>query len=79
MICSTVRKVIPRQRAPTQRIREILPVAHDVAELRYLLSEAFDWGSVQARLTEIRHHYCDAFMDGKAGERAAIVIVEALG
>lgn len=62
-----------------QRIREILPVAHDVAELRYLLSEAFDWGSVQARLTEIRHHYCDAFMDGKAGERAAIVIVEALG
>ncbi|MGE9502012.1 glycosyl transferase family 2, partial [Escherichia coli] len=52
---------------------------HEVAELRYLLSEAFDWGSVQARLTEIRHHYCDAFMDGKAGERAAIVIVEALG
>lgn len=27
-----------------QRIREILPVAHNVAELRYLLSEAFDWG-----------------------------------
>ncbi|WDB91995.1 glycosyltransferase [Escherichia albertii] len=62
-----------------QRIREILPVAHDMAELRYLLSEAFDWGAVQARLTEIRHHYCDAFMDGKAGERAAMVIVEALG
>ncbi|ENQ0000390.1 glycosyltransferase [Escherichia albertii] len=62
-----------------QRIREILPVAHDIAELRYLLSEAFDWGAVQALLTEIRHHYCDAFMDGKAGERAAMVIVEALG
>lgn len=62
-----------------QRIREILPVAHDMAELRYLLSEAFGWGAVQARLTEIRHHYCDAFMDGKAGERAAMVIVEALG
>ncbi|MCZ9150456.1 glycosyltransferase [Escherichia albertii] len=62
-----------------QRIREILPVAHDMAELRYLLSEAFDWDAVQARLTEIRHHYCDAFMDGKAGERAAMVIVEALG
>lgn len=62
-----------------QRIREILPVAHDMAELRYLLSEAFDWSAVQARLTEIRHHYCDAFMDGKAGERAAMVIVEALG
>lgn len=27
-----------------QQIREILPVAHDMAELRYLLSEAFDWG-----------------------------------
>ncbi|EFG4927662.1 glycosyltransferase [Escherichia coli] len=61
-----------------QQIREILPVAHDVAELRYLLSEAFDWGALLARLKEIRHHYCDAFMDGKAGERAAMVIVEAL-
>ena len=50
-----------------------------MAELRYLLSEAFDWDAVQARLTKIRHHYCDAFMDGKAGERAAMVIVEALG
>ena len=62
-----------------QRIREILPVAHNVAELRYLLSEAFDWGAVQTKLAEIRHHYCDAFMDGKAGERAAMVIVEAFG
>lgn len=53
-------------------------MAHDVAELRYLLSEAFDWGALLARLKEIRHHYCDAFMDGKAGERAAMVIVEAL-
>ncbi len=61
-----------------QQIREILPVAHDMAELRYLLSEAFDWDAVQAGLTEIRHHYCDAFMDGKAGERAAMVIVKAL-
>ena len=50
-----------------------------MAELRYLLSEAFDWGALQAKLAEIRHHYCDAFMDGKAGERAALVIVEALG
>ena len=62
-----------------QQIREILPVAHDVAELRYLLSEAFDWCAVQGQLAEIRHHYCDAFMDGKAGERAAMVIMEALG
>ncbi|NUD83782.1 glycosyl transferase family 2, partial [Escherichia coli] len=37
-----------------------------------------DWGAVLARLKEIRHHYCDAFMDGKAGERAAMVIVETL-
>ncbi|EFB3349921.1 glycosyltransferase [Escherichia ruysiae] len=61
-----------------QQIRAILPVAHDMAELRYLLSEAFDWKALQAKLAEIRHHYCDAFMDGKAGERAAMVIVEAL-
>ena len=46
-------------------------------ELRYLLSEAFDCVRYRGQLAEIRHHYCDAFMDGKAGERAAMVIMEA--
>lgn len=54
-----------------QRIREILPVAHDMGDLRHLLSDAFDWASLQPPLDEIRQHYCDAFRDGNAGERAA--------
>ncbi|WP_330983796.1 MULTISPECIES: glycosyltransferase [Enterobacterales] len=61
-----------------QHIRDILPVAKDVAQLKTLLSDAFDWTSLQASLNEIRHHYCDAYMDGKAGERAARVIEDLL-
>ncbi len=33
--------------------------------------DAFDWTALEAPLAEIRHHYCDAFMDGQAGKRAA--------
>lgn len=59
-----------------QQIRAILPVAHDMAGLRNLLSGSYDWSALQTPLDEIRHHYCDAFMDGKAGERAAREIAD---
>ena len=61
-----------------QRIRNILPVARDMGELRTLLSPTFNWSALQTALTDIRHHYCDPFMDGKAGERAAQVIADAI-
>ncbi|WP_213135253.1 glycosyltransferase [Citrobacter sp. FP75] len=61
-----------------QRIRDILPVAHDMQALRTALSDTFDWGSLEAPLDDIRHRYCDAFMDGKAGERAAQEIVNVI-
>ncbi|WP_196207538.1 glycosyltransferase [Citrobacter sp. Res13-Sevr-PEB04-36] len=54
-----------------QRIREFLPVANDIQTLRTSLSGDFDWATSKIPLDEIRHHYCDAFMDGRAGERAA--------
>lgn len=54
-----------------QRIREILPVASDMQTLRAALSDDFDWDALNDQLDNIRQHYCDAFMDGKAGERAA--------
>jgi hypothetical protein len=61
-----------------QRIRDILPVANDMQALRTALSDSFDWGSLEAPLNNIRHYYCDAFMDGHAGERAALEIVKAM-
>lgn len=51
-----------------QRIRDVLPVAQDIQALRSALSDAFDWTALEAPLAEIRHHYCDAFMDGQAGQ-----------
>lgn len=61
-----------------QRIRDILPVADDMQTLRAALSETFDWASLDAPLSEIRQQYCDAFMDGRAGERAAQVIAKTI-
>lgn len=54
-----------------QHIRDILPVADDMQTLRAALSDTFDWAALEVSLTEIRQHYCDAFMDGQAGKRAA--------
>lgn len=59
-----------------QRIRNILPVALDIQTLRHALSCEFDWAALEAPLADIRHHYCDAFMDGQAGKRAAQEIVK---
>ncbi|POT58664.1 glycosyl transferase [Citrobacter amalonaticus] len=61
-----------------QRIRKILPVADDMAELRMLLSASVDWDALQAPLETIRHDYCDPFMDGNAGVRAAQEIADAI-
>ncbi|WP_341516645.1 glycosyltransferase family 2 protein [Citrobacter gillenii] len=65
-------------RSADQQIRAILPVASDMVELRNLLSSSNDWNALQAPLDEIRQLYCDAFMDGKAGKRAASEIAEVL-
>ncbi|HFZ8994043.1 TPA: glycosyltransferase [Citrobacter freundii] len=61
-----------------QRIRHILPTVQTISELRGVLSDSFNWTELVSPLDEIRHHYCDAFMDGKAGERAAQSILNVL-
>lgn len=58
--------------------KNTVPIAHDMTELRLFLSDAFDWSAQQIATESIRSQYCDAFMDGKAGERAALVIAEAI-
>jgi len=61
-----------------QTIRSVLPVASNIEELRALLSSEEKWLQLEEQLADIRHHYCDAWQDGKAGERAAEVIINAI-
>lgn len=61
-----------------QRIRAVLPVAHDMLTLRNALADGVDWAALDAPLDDIRQRYCDPFMDGQAGARAAQVIVDAI-
>ncbi|WNP33387.1 glycosyltransferase [Enterobacter kobei] len=61
-----------------QKIRALLPVARNMAELRQQLSAECDWASRDAALADVRHHYCDAFQDGNAGQRAAACLMAAV-
>ncbi|QMJ02407.1 glycosyltransferase family 2 protein [Citrobacter freundii] len=63
---------------PASCIQALLPVAHDMPELRSFLADAFDWASRQHAVDTLRRQYCDAFMDGKAGERAASAILDSI-
>ncbi len=67
------------QRAPTSESAKYCRLLMMLQNCVICCQRRLTGGRWQAQLQEIRHHYCDAFMDGKAGERAAIVIVEALG
>lgn len=61
-----------------QKIRALLPVARNMGELRQQLSAECDWASRDAALADVRHHYCDAFQDGNAGQRAAACLMAAV-
>lgn len=61
-----------------QRIRSVLPVARDMTTLREALADTYNWARLDAPLNDIRQRYCDPFMDGHAGMRAAKVIVDAI-
>jgi hypothetical protein len=61
-----------------QKIRSVLPVAHNIEELRALLNAEEKWQQLEPQLSEIRDRYCDAWQDGKAGERAAQAIITAI-
>lgn len=61
-----------------QRIRNILPEVRDIKQLRYWLGAEEEWQKLEEPLSQIRSHYCDAWQDGKAGERAANAIINAL-
>lgn len=63
---------------PEQVIRSHLPVARDMAQLRDCLAADYDWKGAEAAMNDIRQHYCDAFQDGHAGQRAARVIMDAV-
>ncbi|MBV7403916.1 glycosyltransferase [Enterobacter sp. ENT03] len=61
-----------------QQIRSLLPTARDMAQLRQRLSAQDDWSTRDAALAEVRHHYCDPFQDGLAGQRAAECLMAAV-
>lgn len=58
----------------SRELRACLPAARDVTELRQRLADPN--GSVD--MEDLRRRYCDAYMDGRAGERAAREIIGAL-
>lgn len=64
--------------SPEQQAREFLPVVNDMLDLRRYLANDYDWQQHTSRMEEIKTAYCDAFNDGKAGERAARVIIDTL-
>ncbi|MEO3989854.1 CDP-glycerol glycerophosphotransferase family protein [Pseudocitrobacter cyperus] len=64
--------------SPEQKVRAYLPVAEDMQEIRDYLSADWPWGEIAPALQNIKTEYCDAFNDGMAGLRAALVIIEAL-
>ncbi|HDS9360347.1 TPA: CDP-glycerol glycerophosphotransferase family protein [Enterobacter chengduensis] len=64
--------------SPEQQVRQFLPVARDMADLRACLSDDWPWETHAARLQEIKTDYCDAFNDGSAGRRAAEVIMQSM-
>lgn len=65
-------------RSIVSHLHNMMPVAHDMNELRIFLSNTFDWSTQQTVVNDIRSQYCDAFMDGNAGERAAFAIIDAI-
>lgn len=64
--------------SPEQQVREFLPVAHDMADIRRFLSADYCWQQHDDRLEHIKTEYCDAFNDGMAGARAAQAIIMTL-
>lgn len=63
--------------SPEQQVRQILPDARDMADIRHYLSEDYRWEDNAAARLHIKTEYCDAFNDGQSGIRAANVIYEA--
>lgn len=60
-----------------QQARRHIETARSLPALREALAGHARWQPADA-LNEFRQHYCDSFMDGHAGERAAAAIVETL-
>ncbi|WP_161804884.1 CDP-glycerol glycerophosphotransferase family protein [Pantoea sp. RIT-PI-b] len=64
--------------SPEQQVRQFLPVARDMPDIRHYLSDEYPWRNNIDTLQNIKTEYCDAFNDGSAGMRAAQVIVDAI-
>jgi hypothetical protein len=64
--------------SPEQKVRDFLPVAHDMQDLRRYLSPEYPWDDISPQVQHSKNTYCDAFNDGMAGLRAAMVIIEAI-
>lgn len=64
--------------SPEQQVRQFLPDARDMADMRRYLSAEYPWDKHRDRLAAIKTEYCDAFNDGNAGPRAADIILQAI-
>ncbi|MGB3255065.1 CDP-glycerol glycerophosphotransferase family protein [Buttiauxella gaviniae] len=58
-----------------QTVREFLPVANDMEDMRNYLADGYEWDKHKKHTHHIKYNYCDAFNDGSAGFRAAKVIM----
>lgn len=65
--------------SPEQEVKAYLPVANDMEDLRRYLADDYDWQQHAEKSQYFKSEYCDAFNDGMAGQRAAQVIIHALG
>lgn len=59
-------------------LRQQLPVAEDIIQLKAMLSAEYDWPGLERLLEDVRVNYCDAFHDGKSASRAAKIIISTL-
>lgn len=71
-------KSLTTAESPEQKVREFLPSALDMVDLRNCLSAEYDWEKNRPQLEWVKTEYCDAFNDGMAGHRAAGVIISAI-
>lgn len=61
---------------PSPDAHRAWPVAHDLNTLRHILTDAQGWDVLQASQDALRQQRCDAYRDGRAGERAAQAIID---
>lgn len=62
--------------SPEQKVRDYLPTAADILDIRKYLSNDEHWDNYESINSKLILKYCDAFNDGLAGQRAAKAILD---